>query len=208
VETGTNMQTYWSGLTLEPQTQYRLRFFARSSTGHKMDVSFLQDAAPYTNYGLRSSVVDLDTNWRECIIDFTTEGFSATVNDGLLRFWFASYAADGDAYMIDDVVLTRLSGVKVDDAGDGLPRQHVLRQNYPNPFNPETKIRFELPIQEHVLLKVYDLKGEEVAVLFDSTRAAGVHEVSFDARNLSSGMYFCVLKTDSYVETRKMLMLR
>jgi hypothetical protein len=82
-------------------------------------------------------------------------------------------------------------------------------QNYPNPFNPNTKITYTLQSNGKVRLSVYDLLGREVAILVNNERkTAGKYEVIFNALNLSSGIYFYKLQTRSYVETKKMVLLK
>ncbi|MGD8779760.1 MAG: T9SS type A sorting domain-containing protein [Ignavibacteria bacterium] len=91
-----------------------------------------------------------------------------------------------------------------------------LYHNYPNPFNPATKIYFTIPnvvdaycpSTIHVILKVYDILCGEVATLVNEEKSAGSYEVVFDAANLSSGVYYYQLKVESFVKTRKMLLLR
>lgn len=98
-------------------------------------------------------------------------------------------------------------------SGDGnsneLPVYVRLKQNYPNPFNPATQIQFELPAQQVVNLSVYDLTGRQVATLVQNESIqAGVHTVSFDARNLSSGVYVYRLQAGSVVLTRKLTLVK
>jgi pimeloyl-ACP methyl ester carboxylesterase len=83
-----------------------------------------------------------------------------------------------------------------------------LEQNYPNPFNPSTTIQFQIPKSSFVNLKVYDILGKEVATLADEYKPAGSYEVNFDASQLSSGIYFYKLQTASFVETKKMVLLK
>ncbi len=88
------------------------------------------------------------------------------------------------------------------------PEDYSLAPNYPNPFNPTTSIIFELPEQVHARLAVYDLLGREVDVLVNGSMAAGQHEVKFSAANLPSGTYFYKLEAGSFVELRRMLLLK
>jgi endonuclease/exonuclease/phosphatase family metal-dependent hydrolase len=83
-----------------------------------------------------------------------------------------------------------------------------LEQNYPNPFNPSTIIRYHLPSNRNVTLKVFDLLGKEVAVLVDEMQRAGTYEVSFSDNNLPGGTYFCRLQAGSEIRIRKMMLLR
>jgi hypothetical protein len=104
---GTNIQLYQTGITLEPGTRYRLSFAAYSNTGHDLTVYLHKHLTPYTNYGL-SYTAALSSTWQIFTTEFTTTGFSGTVNDERLRFWFASFAAAGDIYYIDDVRLEKV----------------------------------------------------------------------------------------------------
>ena len=83
-----------------------------------------------------------------------------------------------------------------------------LQANYPNPFNPSTEIRFNLPRASEVRLTVHDLLGRKVATLVDERLPAGSQTVTFDAGNLSSGVYLYRLQADGYSETRKMLLVK
>ena len=84
----------------------------------------------------------------------------------------------------------------------------VLAQNYPNPFNPSTSIRYTIGSQQYVLLKVYDVIGNEVATLINEEKPAGTYEVRFNASGFTSGVYFYTLRAKNYIETKKMLLLR
>jgi len=103
----------------------------------------------------------------------------------------------------------------VEDQNNEIPSQFVLNQNYPNPFNPSTTIRYTVPNVTlngvegtRVQLKVYDVLGNEVATLVNEEKPAGNYEISFNASQLSSGIYFYKLQTGSFVETKKMILLR
>lgn len=84
----------------------------------------------------------------------------------------------------------------------------VLQQNYPNPFNPETKIQFVLPEAGHIQIAIFNSMGEELTILYEGERPAGNHELSFNAANLSSGIYYYRLRAGNSTETRKMLLLK
>ncbi len=83
-----------------------------------------------------------------------------------------------------------------------------LGQNYPNPFNPSTEIRFSIPETGNVNLTVYNIIGEQVAVLLNGVMEAGSHTINFNAENLLSGIYFYTLKTGNIVEMKKMILLK
>ncbi len=84
----------------------------------------------------------------------------------------------------------------------------TLSQNYPNPFNPSTVISFQLPVTGKVSLKVYDILGNEVAVLVDEEKPAGNYKIDFNGSNLASGIYFYTLRTNNFVQNRKMILLK
>jgi hypothetical protein len=83
-----------------------------------------------------------------------------------------------------------------------------LHQNYPNPFNPKTIIKYDLPQQTKVLLKIYDILGNEVITLVNETKPSGQYEVEFDGTNLSSGVYFYRIEAGEFIETKKLILLR
>jgi hypothetical protein len=86
------------------------------------------------------------------------------------------------------------------------PNKFELKQNYPNPFNPSTIINFSLPVSDKVTLKVYDVIGNEVAVLINSIKSAGSFDIKFNASSLPSGIYFYELKTSEFRSVRKMVL--
>lgn len=91
---------------------------------------------------------------------------------------------------------------------DMTPVAFELQQNYPNPFNPSTTIRYNLPQAGFVNLKVYNALGEEIAILINKEQASGVYEVTFEAINLPSGIYFYRLESAGFVSTKKMMLVK
>jgi hypothetical protein len=89
-----------------------------------------------------------------------------------------------------------------------LPTCAELMQNYPNPFNPSTTIRYGLPVRSHVTLTVFNALGQSVSTLMNGEQEAGYHEIQFKATNLSSGVYFYRIEAGSFVQTRKLLLVR
>jgi hypothetical protein len=88
------------------------------------------------------------------------------------------------------------------------PAGFYLQQNFPNPFNPATVIRYSLAKSEHVKLVIYDVLGRPVQVLIDRRQNAGSHEILFDGRNLASGAYFYRLEAGSFVDEKRMLLIK
>jgi len=90
----------------------------------------------------------------------------------------------------------------------GLPKVFALEQNYPNPFNPSTTIRYQLPVASEVKLEVYDVLGKKIATLVNERQSAGSYQVVWNASGLSSGTYFYRLQAGTFVETKKMIMVK
>jgi len=88
------------------------------------------------------------------------------------------------------------------------PSEYSIAQNYPNPFNPSTKIKYSVPQSSNVVLKIYDVLGKEVATLVNEEKPVGSYEVEFNPSSLTSGVYFYKLQAGSFVDTKKMLLLK
>jgi hypothetical protein len=89
-----------------------------------------------------------------------------------------------------------------------IPKQFVLEQNYPNPFNPITVFRYQLPIGSQVTLRIYNLLGQEIKTLVDDWQDAGYKTVEWDASNFSSGVYFYRIHAGSFIQTKKLILMR
>ena len=100
------------------------------------------------------------------------------------------------------------TSVPDEDSKAELPSTFVLYQNRPNPFNSTTRIAYSLPTSQHVVLKVYDLSGREVATLVDEWKALGNYGVDFNAGHLPSGMYVYRIKAGDFVQARKLMLLK
>ena len=110
--------------------------------------------------------------------------------------------------------------VRVEQIDNKIPLSFVLEQNHPNPFNPSTKIKYSIHQSSNVVIRVFDVLGDEVATLVNEELSAGEYEVEFkshsgEGRNLpagrqglTSGVYFYQLKTNNFIQTKKMLLLK
>ena len=93
---------------------------------------------------------------------------------------------------------------------ESIPTSFMLNQNYPNPFNPETVISYQLPVSSFVTLKVYDALGRQVATLVNEFQTAGIHNSTFSTLSsaLTSGIYFYKLQSGSFVDVKKMMLVK
>jgi hypothetical protein len=154
------------------------------------------------------------------------------MNDGLhgdgaaadsIRGNFIKSPADGGKYYVsvrtDDSTsrtYRRLPNVALFDnlvsdvknTADNLPQSFGLEQNYPNPFNPKTVVGSQLPVVSDVRIVLHDMLGREVKVLVNERRTAGYYRDSFDASGLASGVYICRLAAGTYIQSRKMMLLK
>jgi len=89
-----------------------------------------------------------------------------------------------------------------------IPNIFYLEQNYPNPFNPSTTLRYSLPQSSQVQIKVSDVLGNEIETIVNEEKPVGTYELSWNAANLTSGVYFYRLQAGSFVQTRKMILLK
>lgn len=105
-------------------------------------------------------------------------------------------------------ILKIVNPISVRQIHEQIINEYKLSQNYPNPFNPVTNIKFSIPKSGNVMLRVYDMLGKEIDNLYNGYLKAGTYNAFFDANNLSSGIYFYVLKTNSFTERKKMVVLK
>ncbi len=89
-----------------------------------------------------------------------------------------------------------------------VPKDFALHQNYPNPFNPSTKIRYQLPKQSKIVIKLYNILGSEVKEILNDIKEPGIYEIEVNANNLPSGVYFYRLQAGSFVDAKKMILMK
>jgi hypothetical protein len=111
-------------------------------------------------------------------------------------------------YIIDYVRVYQISPTGVQEEKDKLANGFELRQNYPNPFNSETIIAYEITKPDYIKLSVYDMLGRTINVLVDRFQNPGRYSVSFNAANLSSGIYTYRLNTSSASINRKLILIK
>jgi hypothetical protein len=96
----------------------------------------------------------------------------------------------------------------IKQVSSNIPVESKLLQNYPNPFNPKTNISFQLAVNSFAALTIYDIAGREVEILLKQQLNPGTYEVTFDAMDFSSGVYFYRLIAGNFVDTRKLIVAK
>ena len=127
-----------------------------------------------------------------------------TYLQGIIFYSFNRYKIEPRA---NDDFGSILTGVEL-DRNPAVPETYVLEQNYPNPFNPSTTIEYSLPRSTGVLLKVYNVLGQEVRTLVNQVQPTGKYTVRFDASSLASGLYFYRLQAGEFSQVKKLMLLK
>ena len=138
-------------------------------------------------------------NYSQLLFTYDTNG---NLIEDLYQTW------DGSNWVNDYIVYVEYTNIVGVEDGEVVPKEYSLEQNYPNPFNPTTTIEYTLLSPGEVSLIIYNLRGEEVALLINGNMPAGNHQVSWDASGFASGIYFYRLQADDFVQTKKMLLLK
>lgn len=153
---------------------------------------------PTGTYNITNQTIIVDLNYNFINSNQLSNGQQVIV-------WASTEGSSGNTALQVRSMVTSPTGI--DEAitvADGFE----LAQNYPNPFNPTTKISFTIPVDQQVVLKVYNSLGEEIATLINSNMSKGTHTINFDAIGLSSGLYFYKLESGNKLLVRKMMLLK
>jgi hypothetical protein len=195
-------------ISVSNTTPVELTSFVSRIQGSNVQLNW-STATETNNYGFKIDRMETKSSSWENIAFITGNGNSTTnhsytytdknLNSGVYTYRLVQVDFGGNA------TYYKLQGeVKI-----AVPATFDLSQNYPNPFNPSTLIRYQLPENSDVSLKIYNPIGKEVAQLVNGNIAAGVHEVSFNAAHLSSGVYYYVIRAgNNFIQTRKMILLK
>lgn len=125
-----------------------------------------------------------------------------------LGFVYVSGNSAGSNLVADFLTMKIDKFTNIEPVNSAIPDKFSLSQNYPNPFNPETKIKFQISNSSEVKLTVFDNAGREVAVLVNHKLTPGNYEYNFNAKGLSSGIYFYKLSSENFSETKKMILIK
>lgn len=178
-------------------------------------VTFLNESGCGLLYGFRrfyenpalSISNDFGNSWRNQSVPPTTDLVFA---DAVILTPEEMNITGGEVFSGSIVMHTTNGGWTYISSSSGYndEKYFYLYQNYPNPFNPFTVINYDLKLKIYLTLKLYNVSGIEIETLIDENQDKGFHSVTFDGSNLSSGIYFYRLETNSFTETKKMILIR
>lgn len=183
--------------------------FAATQNGSKIDLNW-STATETNNHGFEVERRIDDGNWT--VIGFK-QGAGTTTNPTSYSFTddISTVSANSIYYRLKQIDFDGKFEYSNEILVDNLvPTQFAVSQNYPNPFNPVTTIKYQLPANDFVSLKVYNTLGEEVKTLVNGMVNAGTHEVSFNAEGFASGVYFYIIRVgqDKFVQSMKMVLMK
>ncbi len=130
------------------------------------------------------------------------------LNHNVLYYWRVAANNIGGQGPWSVVWNFRTGFVGIEPVSNEKPERFMLYQNYPNPFNPGTKIKFDIPKDNHVTLNIFDSQGRLISTPVDQFLSAGKYSADFDGSNFSSGVYFIQLISKNYIQSLKMLLIK
>jgi len=203
-----NNVALWGGLPTAPITVSP----ACGSTGQSLTP--LLDWSNVANAAYYSIQIASDPNFAELVVDTTNliqsqyQVRSGLLSNGITYYWRvrAHNGIGAGPYSTICWFSTLLTGISKTE--NGIPDHFELYQNFPNPFNPRTLIRYQLPVNSFVTLRVYNVLGEELATLVNGKLPPGIYEVEWEGSNFPSGLYLYEITASSFQEVRKMILAK
>lgn len=163
-----------------------------------------------TSYNIQLAT---DVNFNNIVYNANPTGISQTVPAGTLQlntlyFWRVRASNAGGFGPYSTTRNFRSTTTSVNSIGTVIPTEFKLYNNYPNPFNPSTTIRFDIPKNTDVKIRVFDLTGRMISELIDISLQPGVYETNFNASNLASGIYYFRIEAGEFNDTKKMMLIK
>jgi len=205
----------YSGITFNPVTN-ELWASSRSFIPPNKDAIFTVDFATGDTTIIGHTALNIITN--DIVFDemgnlYGVIGGASEIND-----FISIDVTNGVGTVVGSVGFKNVLGMAFEETGitgiEGyknevvLPTEFSLEQNYPNPFNPSTKIKYSIPQSSNVVIKVFDILGNEIETLVNEEKQTGTYEITWYAENLPSGIYFYRLHAGDFVETKKMILMK
>ena len=186
------------------------KIYTKGNPGDSIEVVFSFGEYSKTNDAVFKFPAD-SKDWVEYSIEQSSNGNTSLIIPENVNFItidiFCSNYVSGEV-RITGMYLAKSRTSETQTQVDKIPNYYALNQNFPNPFNPETKISYSIAENSNVTLKVYNILGSEIATLVNKKQNSGNYEVSFNAVNISSGIYFYTLQSGNYTQTKKMVLVK
>lgn len=180
-----------------------------TSTGFTVNWNALNGASKYwIDISTKDDFSTILSSYNNKLVDNVTT-FNVT---GLLpntTYYFrvcASNSGGTSPYSNTIIIVTKVTGIS--DDLSAIPNTFELYQNYPNPFNPTTTIKYQIPENAFVALKVYDITGREISTIVNDFKSAGTYEVKFDSERLPSGIYISKIEAGKFIQIKKMILIK
>jgi len=200
-----NDNIYWDDLCLEYVVPVELTSFTATSNGADVELKWTT-ATETNNQGFDIERINSDGSFEQ--LGYVA-GFGTTTEPKAYSFIDSRLESGNYTYRIKQIdfdgTFTYSEEVNVEVE---LPLEYSLDQNYPNPFNPSTIIKYSIPEDGFVKLSVYNMLGEEVATIVNTTQKAGRYEVNFNASKLSSGVYVYRIEAANFTASKKLMLLK
>lgn len=192
-------------VTIETGWQYDISFDIYASTDSVAIQVWLQEN--HADWATLSSVtVTASNEWQT--YSFITDEIENDDDNAKITFVFGN-VTPGDTILIDNVSMSYSDGTSaLEDREFIHPLTFSLSQNYPNPFNPITAINYNIPFTTPVMLKIFNLEGQQIATLVDEIQNPGEYSVNFYGSGLSSGIYFYKIDAGEFSLTKKMMLIK
>lgn len=195
------------GFDLTAHSVFSISFYRRANI-HTTDTLFVDATKDGTSWETILRITGFNVGMKQEVM-LLNRFTGAGANNFKIRFRLVADAANqNDGIYIDDLTFNAQVGGSVSSENSSIPTDYKLEQNYPNPFNPSTTIKFSLPKTSDVKLQVIDVLGKVVETLVDEEVKAGNYKINFDASRLSSGVYYYTIKTNSFKESKRMILLK
>jgi len=180
------------------------------------------NSVPTNGYSLMA-ILDIPSTSSPEYIDNSVYKYDCSLNDGIpsgTPFPIRYYVVAVDKFEYESVpsdfvqAIGIQRGIEEIIGADNIvvnvevPKEYSLNQNYPNPFNPVTKIKYDIPLNGNVSIKIYDINGRLIYTLINEYKTAGRYEIDFNGKNLSSGVYYYKIESGNFSQVRKMILIK
>jgi len=200
-----NDNIYWDNMCLAFSVPVELTSFAALSNGEDVELNWTT-ATETNNQGFQVERMISGGSFEQ--VGYVA-GFGTTTEPKAYSFVDTKLEAGNYTYRLKQIDFDGTFSYSEEINADvEIPIEYSLEQNYPNPFNPSTTIKYSIPEEGFVKLAVYNMLGEEVAMIVNASQKAGRYEVNFNANGLSSGVYIYRIEAANYTSSKKLMLMK